>query len=217
MMEGTILSEERIAHYIALELAGEEYNKPEKDRRLWVLGALVYRDRIEEILGSCLAICQGNCLEIGCYGGATTARMVRVAREYGRVVLGVDPYTGRTDYWKENLPLTHKEFLRTTESWREEGLLKFLKDYSQSEEARCFVEDYAPYSFVFVDGDHNYDEVLADLRLVMPLTNGIICLDDWFLRSVKDATATALAEFPSWHVALEIEEFAEVYLAVQRV
>jgi hypothetical protein len=212
MIKPGLLSEERVAHYTAVEATNEEYLKPEQDQRPWVLGKLAYRDRIAEIVEWCFGIWPGDCLEIGCYGGATTVRMVEIAQKYDRTVLGVDPYIGRTDFWNDHLAQLYPQFMKTSEPWRNAGRFIFLKGRSQSEEARCFVDEHAPYAFAFVDGDHRYNEVLSDLRLVLPRTDGVICLDDWFLQDVREATVVALAEFKSWHIALEVKAFGEIYL-----
>jgi predicted O-methyltransferase YrrM len=208
-----ILSKDRIAYYKAVELAAPEYQRPKGEQRPWVTGALVYGQRIEEILPQCFESWSGNCLEIGCYGGATTSKMVRVARRYGRTVIGVDPYTSRTAPVRKHLKeKVYPEFLRLSQPWRDAGEFLFLKARSQSAAARRFVEEHAPYAFVFIDGEHSYEAALSDLRLTLPLTNGVVCVDDWFVGGIRKATAKALMEFRTWRIALEVEEFAETYL-----
>lgn len=56
----------------------------------------------------------------------------------------------------------------------------FIKGYSQREETRRQIVSYAPYDWVFIDGDHDEGVVAQDVELALSVTRpgGLILLHD---------------------------------------
>lgn len=205
-----ILSVDEIERYRQIELAAEEYQKPEAEQRPWVLGNIAYRDRICAVVRWCLRRCDGDVLEIGAYGGSTTRAMADIARRFGRVVITVDPFDPdgpRGDH----IAKVYKDFLRCSQEYLDSGLIRLIRGYSQSDEVVAEIGTRR-YAFSFVDGSHVYEDALPDVLMAMRLTNGLICCHDWFYRGVKQAVAEALVARRDWQIVLEREEFAEIYI-----
>jgi Methyltransferase domain len=66
---------------------------------------------------------------------------------------------------------------------------------------------YGPVAMVFIDGNHDYDAVTADLNAWMPLVQwgGTICGDDWNWESVRAAVTDFVLGHPGYHLELPCE------------
>lgn len=89
-------------------------------------------------------------LEIGVYYGGTLNAWLA---EEPDVVVAVDPEFRRTDF--DQKPNTE---------------LVMIPLRSQDLDATDWIRRYAPYDWVFIDGDHQYDAVASDARLALEVT-----------------------------------------------
>jgi SAM-dependent methyltransferase len=71
-------------------VSGEPGYKEAVDQ--WGYGTVQYRERLEAVARYACQNWQGELLEIGCWKGETTIVLAKVAREFGRRVIGVDPW-----------------------------------------------------------------------------------------------------------------------------
>ena len=208
MGEAMILPQDKIEHYRELDRAANAgyENQP------WVLGHAHYHARIAEALDLCLAQNPGNVVEIGCLHGAWSVLAAEVCDKHNRRLLCIDP-------WPEEVYRSHPGWRNSFETFMEVmqpyiyvGASKVLREYSQSPIAVKAMQDIGP-CFTFVDGSHDYPDVLEDLRNVLPITSAIVVVDDWFSGDVRKATEKALQEYPEWKMELNLfPDFGEVYL-----
>ena len=123
-------------------------------------------------------------VEIGCHLGRSSIAMGRAAAESGRLLICIDPWV---DWYKAGIERENNRvdgeqtYQQYQENMRESGL-RLGADYiflrMSSLEASEIV---SRASFVFVDGSHTYEDVLADLRAWTPkLDSGsVIAGDDY--------------------------------------
>lgn len=103
-------------------------------------------------------------LEIGCWDGGTLR--VWLTDAYPTVVVAVDPEHRNPEAY---------------EGWRRPRTkLHIGNGFSQSADMVALIREYAPYDWVFVDGDHGYAAVRADVDLCLPLvqSGGVLLLHD---------------------------------------
>ena len=122
-------------------------------------------------------------LEIGSYLGASTAFLGFAALQKGGVVHAVDPWTNDA-MGSEGTRDTFGEFRRNTQSF--EHYIVAHHGYSTDVHAR---EQRIPCDLLFIDGDHSYDAVVADLRCWLPSLKpgGILAMHDIDQPDVKRA------------------------------
>jgi predicted O-methyltransferase YrrM len=120
-----------------------------------------------------------NVIEIGSYYGLSTRHIASLLPESGKLYA--------IDSWEYDA-LMYDQFLSNI---IHKGLTsKIFPIKQQSEKAITLIKYYAQkFDLIFVDGDHETAGVLKDLELYYPLVkgHGIICGDDWLLKTVRDA------------------------------
>lgn len=120
-----------------------------------------------------------NAIEIGSYFGRSTRHIASLLPDDGKLY-AVDSWA-----YDENM---YDQFLSNVVH---AGLThKIVPIKKMSNQAVPDVLSYhSSYDFVYVDGDHATEPVLQDLELYFPLLSqhGVICGDDWLIRTVRTA------------------------------
>lgn len=109
-------------------------------------------------------------LEIGTNNGGTLYYWAKFATQ-GTTIVSAD-LGEREDYWKYEPDFN---------SWLAPGAgLHTIVGDSHSDEVLAEMYAYGPYDFIFIDGDHTYEGVLADwiASLAMAAPDGLIALHD---------------------------------------
>lgn len=128
-------------------------------------------------------------LEIGSYLGASATVLAAAAQTRDGHVFCVD--TWRNDAMSEGGRDTYGEFLQNTESYR--NWITPLRGESH-EVAATFVQTI---DLLFIDGDHSYDGVMADLHCWLPKLRdgGWLVMHDWgWAEGVKRAIKEVVVE-----------------------
>lgn len=140
-------------------------------------GSLQNRARIKRVAEYCVQRWPGDLLEIGLLHGNTTKILAKVARQYGRRVIGIDPFDPPhpdASYGKDY----YQVFLRNIEPWHE--IIDVIKLSSLDPKAITVIKA-RELCFAYVDGLHTYDACLSDIKAVAHC-KGIIAVDDVHVR-----------------------------------
>lgn len=135
-------------------------------------GSTYLRERLTIVAERCCHDFPGDLLEIGCLAGSTTILLAKVARMYGRRVIAVDPFAIGT----QNIPdgTILETFLKTTDPYRD--IIDFIRKDSRDPEAIAYIKNRS-LAFSFVDGLHEHDACLSDIRACYH--SQLIAIDDW--------------------------------------
>lgn len=116
---------------------------------------------------------ESRLLEIGSYLGASAAVLAAAAQTRGGYVFCVD--TWHNDAMSEGGRDTYGEFLQNTKPYS--NWITPLRGQS-TEIATTFAQTI---DLLFIDGDHSYDGVIADLRCWLPKlrSGGWLVMHDW--------------------------------------
>lgn len=123
----------------------------------------------------------------------TITKAIEIGSDFGlstRHIASLLPTEGKLyaiDTWTHYGP-RYAQFLSNIV--RSELTHKIVPIQAFSIKAIPLVTQYAPsFDFIYVDGDHETIGVLSDLELYFPLrsAHGIICGDDWLLKTVRTA------------------------------
>ena len=147
----------------------------------WTRGGVQQDERMLAVMRWAAERHGGDLVEIGCSCGATTSMMGKVAREFRRRVIGVDP-------WEPNRPnydpVNYGKFLDNTYPWAD--LVDVIKLPSEDERAILAVKAH-PLCFAYVDGAHDYEHCLRDLHTTAHAY--VIAADDMWEEGVQRAVA----------------------------
>ncbi|HEY1614840.1 MAG TPA: class I SAM-dependent methyltransferase [Rhizomicrobium sp.] len=154
----------------------------------------------------------GQGMEIGVWRGVFSGRILQVAKP--SVLHLVDPWRradpgfhdgawyGATSVSQEDMDATYeavkKKYVRAIATKK-----VVIHRAASTEVLRSFRDE--SLDFVYIDGDHAYDAVLADLKGAFRVTRpgGHICGDDYSLGSWwKDGVVRALHEFVATHAVI---------------
>ena len=128
----------------------------------------------------------GKAVEIGAYSGEGTI----VLAKYFKEVLAVDPWLNGYDINDVASSQCPMKFVlaKFHENTKELGNVNYSQ--SKSLDALEFVKD-GELDLVYVDGDHRYEAVLADLKGWLPKlrAGGIMAGHDWSFKDVQKALA----------------------------
>ncbi len=154
-------------------------------------------------------------VEIGVWQGRSALAMAEACRGTGKRVFAIDPweeYTVRGVKMSSRLEgsgITSFEgvytaFLRNTSKLRLEHWVVPIRMRSV-DAARSW--PHGDVAMVFIDGNHDYNAVIADLNAWFPLVamGGLICGDDWNWESVRAAVMDFLLCHPECHLDLPCE------------
>jgi predicted O-methyltransferase YrrM len=153
-MENTILS----------EMNGNPSN-------IYGFGAKNQSERLEYMCEQSLKSNEGNILEIGAYIGNTTNIFCNIARKYNRKVYVIDPWQPGTQNCEGD---EYSQFIKNTE--HNKDIIIIYRSSSLDIDTINFIKSLN-LSFVYVDGLHNYEACLSDIKSVLHC-KGIICVDD---------------------------------------
>lgn len=136
------------------------------------------------------------CGEIGVYSGIFAERIVRIGKPK-RLYL-IDPWQGLVDR-------AEKKYSQEAQDVRYYGVIeKFSKQIkdgqvivvrkTSDDAANDFADNF--FDFLYVDGDHSYGQVVADLQNYHSKVKkgGILCGDDYHLDGVKKAVDEFVAK-----------------------
>lgn len=129
-----------------------------------------FADRIERMARVAAQENDGYLVEIGAWRGDTTVRLLRVARELDREVVVVDPWIPGTQNCHGG---EFKDFLENTVAYAD--ILIILRARSQDEEVIEALEGLQ-MAFALVDGSHQFEDVLSDVRAVR--NGALVVMDD---------------------------------------
>jgi len=117
-------------------------------------------------------------LEIGSFYGGTLWHWIKNSPPKSNIV-SVDMLVPEHDPRREQQEVCRNRWFPIAFSEDRITLKTFLGD-SSTEEAVGFMEQYAPYDFIFIDGNHSYDGVKKDFdnALKMAAPGAIIVLHD---------------------------------------
>lgn len=131
----------------------------------------------------------GVCLEIGVYDGVFSERILRITRPTQLVL--VDPWAAENNTGSKVDPQSahdarYAHVLSAFAEERTSGVVKIIR--STSDEALESLKTQQ-FDFVYIDGDHSYEQVLKDLRNYFPLvrSGGLLAGDDYHYDSVRKA------------------------------
>ena len=150
------------------------------------MGSKYKRDRIEMVAKWCLGRYGGDLVEIGVLAGGTTIRLAKLARQYNRRVIAVDPWLPPTANRRAHggcTETTRQEF--TGRTWKYRHLIDVIHNYSQAGAAVQFIKA-RPLAFAYIDGAHFYEECSTDIETVSHCA-GVIMLDDLWMAGVLQA------------------------------
>lgn len=151
-------------------LSDQEPDSFKRDKP-WARGCIQQRDRIEQIATFSAERWPGDLIEIGAYYGATTLRLLKIARKYERRVIAIDPWEVGTQNCKGG---EYEAFVENTRAWAD--ILDIVRKSSLDEEAIRYVME-RDLCFAFIDGRHTYKACYSDI-LTVGHCAGIIAVDD---------------------------------------
>ena len=121
-----------------------------------------------------------HAIEIGALYGLSTRHIASLLPDNGKL-LAIDPWdyhAGMYEQFLSNVVLTGLTSKIVPIQKRSDQTVNDVKSYSDS------------FDLIYVDGDHETAGVLSDLELYYPLltkNTGVICGDDWLLKTVRAA------------------------------
>ena len=126
----------------------------------------------------------GKAVEIGAYSGEGPV----VLAKYFKDVLAVDPWLNGYDINDRASQQCPMKFVFDAFQERTSGLKNVMFSRGKSLDALEFVDD-ASCDLIYIDGDHRYEGVLADLKgwRKKLREGGIMAGHDWSWESVKKA------------------------------
>ena len=123
-------------------------------------------------------------VEIGAYSGEGTM----VLAKYFKHVIAVDPWLNGYDIGDIASSVCPMKFVfaKFLENTKEFGNVNYIREKSQK--ALESIKD-EELDFIYVDGDHRYEAVLADLRGWLPKlrARGVMAGHDWSFPAVQKA------------------------------
>jgi len=126
----------------------------------------------------------GKAIEIGAYSGEGTV----VLAKYFIEVLAIDPWLNGYDINDRASQQCPMKFVFDAFQERTKGLSNVMFSRGKSLDALEFVEDES-CDLIYIDGDHRYEGVLADLNGWKPKlrAGGIMAGHDWSFKAVQKA------------------------------
>ena len=132
-------------------------------------------------------------VEVGCAHGASSIILAEAANELGGVLHCYDPFPN--NYYNQD----------KFGDYAKEAFLKNMKPYRNDyilHEAKSNECDLSPIDVLFIDGDHNYEDVLVDCNNLLPLlkSGGYVGFHDYnnvAFSGVKKAVDETCAGWPT--------------------
>lgn len=131
----------------------------------------------------------GVCGEIGVYDGVFSERILRIVRP--KTLYLVDPWVSEynTGSKIDSQKLHDQRYHNVQHKFKhliESGVVKIMRSTSNEAVSR-FPNKH--FDFLYIDGDHSYEQVAQDLHNFFPKMKpgGFLCGDDYHYKSVKRA------------------------------
>lgn len=137
----------------------------------WAQGGRSQSKRLFAVALQCASRLPGVLVEIGCFRGQTTIELLKIAKQYNRHVIAVDPWQAGTQdcYGGE-----YEEFLETVRDYYD--YLEIIRLSSMIPAAIAKLKA-TPICFAFIDGLHTYEAAASDIEAVRHCA-GVIAVDD---------------------------------------
>lgn len=132
---------------------------------------------------------EGDYAEIGAGYGVFTIQLLRLANEFNKKTLVVDPFESGWGEMPESYRYAKDKFLKNITEYSERLFLHETTSLCSSSEKFL----YKPLCFAFVDGLQYKGAVLSDLRIVSHAK--IICVDDMNRSTGQSQVPEAVNEF----------------------
>jgi 3D (Asp-Asp-Asp) domain-containing protein len=145
----------------------------------WARGSVQQDLRMMAIAKMAMTEYPGDFCEIGCMAGGTTSGMARIAKEFGRRVIAVDPWIPNGSDCSVD---SFYKFCANTFPWKD--IIDVIKLPSEDKEAIRYVKS-RPLAFAYVDGRHDKEHVARDLETVSYAK--VICVDDLWNNELLNA------------------------------
>ena len=140
----------------------EELSAPEGSP--WARGGTQQDARMMAVARLAAENHEGCLVEIGCSRGGTTVGLAKIAREFGRSVITVDPWESDAEY---------QLFLKNTYEYRD--VIDVVRLPSEHQAAIAHIKSH-PLCFAYIDGRHTYENCVLDMETVNHAP--VICVDD---------------------------------------
>lgn len=158
----------------------------------------VERTQAKELYRGVIKSPPGAVLEVGSAAGGTTVVLIAAAQEAGKRVISIDPYPEELEGSAEHyIPGA----MRARKLEFQKNILNRFENVTQiNEDVSSCVGELPLLSMVFIDGLHELDFVLRDIRLLYPLLvpGGYMYLHDvdWKHGQLSGTTAGGLCNLP---------------------
>lgn len=137
--------------------------------------------------------------EIGVWTGKFTRQVLEIVRPAHYHL--IDPWKFMPHYPKRwyggTRARSQRDMDKIFEDIREEfGLLKSICIHRMSSDRAAREFELGYFDWVYIDGDHSYKIVKADIKAYLPLVKpgGLLCGDDWSLDGVRRAALELLGQ-----------------------
>jgi hypothetical protein len=148
-----------------------------------------------------------NFVELGSYKGQSTAYMCELIKDAMNENPGVQFNFYAVDLWKQDESNDHNAFIEKDlfpefiDNMQKVGVRQFVTPMQMTTEsaAKIFALSKLKFDFVFVDANHTYDYVNADIQNYLPLMKktGVIAGHDIYFADVAKAVRNHFAT--DWH------------------
>jgi predicted O-methyltransferase YrrM len=157
----------------------------------------------------------GHLVEIGCLHGRSTAALVQAAAVFKAKLTSIDPFYVTPGMKQQSSPGAWAENLRKV------GLPVPELIALESHEAAKIFED--EISFLFIDGNHDYEHVKQDIEDWSPKikVGGVMAFHDMFMPHIsgvaKAVTEWWLSIFDIRNVTWKLESMTDFTIAFRRI
>lgn len=154
-------------------------------------------------------------VEVGVWQGRSALAMAEACCGTNRKVFAVDPWEAydqaganvesRLGEWGQtSFQAIYEAFQKNRQDLRLEPWLTPVRLESV---VAAQSWSHGPVQMLFIDGNHDYDAVTADLKVWFPLVSegGLICGDDWNWETTQAAVTDFLARSPNYRLTLPAE------------
>jgi predicted O-methyltransferase YrrM len=151
-------------------------------------------------------------VELGVWQGRSALAMAEACRGTGKRVFAIDPWCDYDEgggdvsgylarYGVSSFEEVFQSFVGHCQAL---GLAPWVVTMRQASGAAATTWSEGPISLLFIDANHHYDAVTADLRAWAPHVEpgALICGDDWNWDSVRAAVRDFVARHPDYRLEL---------------
>jgi predicted O-methyltransferase YrrM len=151
-------------------------------------------------------------VELGVWQGRSLLALAEACRGTSRRVFAIDPWTdydegggpvaSRLGRW--GLSSFEEVYERFRANCRDLGLEPWIVTVRAPSLAAARRWAHGPIALLFIDANHAYEAVTADLETWTPLVRpgGLICGDDWDWQSVRQAVSEFITRYPAARLQL---------------